>query len=267
MSGLEMGSDGVLRYEVPGKGITIGEGLPGILVSASGRTPDEILGAATALARDPDIDGIELRLDGLDTGRNSDEILTLCNLVNSAWEKAGGKLLIVTVRTKAEGGAASYSEPEYLRLLGSLVRFARMDLVDIESSHDPRVVSELVRAAHGASVGVIMSCHNFTETPSVSEMLGILRREKALGGDIEKLAVMPRKAEDVASLLLATAQAKTEGLGPLITMSMGALGSVSRIAGGTFGSSLTFAMAGKASAPGQMAVKDVKAALLSLGGK
>ncbi|MCI5851822.1 MAG: type I 3-dehydroquinate dehydratase [Sutterellaceae bacterium] len=267
MGGLARGADGALRYEVPEKGITIGEGLPGILVSASGRTPDEILGAAGALARDPDVDGIELRLDGLDMGRNSDEILTLCNLVNNAWEKAGGKLLIVTVRTKAEGGAASYSEPEYLRLLGSLVRFARMDLVDIESSHDSRVVSELVRAAHGASVGVIMSRHNFTETPSVSEMLGILRREKALGGDIEKLAVMPRKAEDVASLLLATARAKDEGLGPLITMSMGALGSVSRIAGGTFGSSLTFAMAGKASAPGQMAVKDVKDAILALGRK
>ena len=109
MGGLARGADGALRYEVPEKGITIGEGLPGILVSASGRTPDEILGAAGALARDPDVDGIELRLDGLDMGRNSDEILTLCNLVNNAWEKAGGKLLIVTVRTKAEGGAASSS--------------------------------------------------------------------------------------------------------------------------------------------------------------
>lgn len=267
MGGLARGADGALRYEVPGKGITIGEGLPGILVSATGKQPSEILDAAATLARDPDVDGIELRLDGLDTGRNSDEILTLCNLVNSAWETAGGKLLIVTVRTKAEGGEAIYSEPEYLRLLGSLVQFARMDLVDIESSHDPRVVSELVRAAHGASVGVIMSRHNFSETPPVSEMLGILRREKSLGGDIEKLAVMPRKAEDVAALLLATAQARTEGLGPLITMSMGALGSVSRISGGTFGSSLTFAMAGKASAPGQMAVKDVKNALLLLGRK
>ena len=39
---------------------------------------------------------------------------------------------------------------------------------------------------------------------------------------------------------------------PVITMSMGALGAVSRICGEAMGSAMTFASAGKASAPGQI---------------
>ena len=72
---------------------------------------------------------------------------------------------------------------------------------------------------------------------------------------------MPRKASDVARLLLVTAEAREAGLGPLVTMAMGPLGSISRVSGGIFGSALTFAMSSTASAPGQMAVEDVKRSL------
>ena len=48
---------------------------------------------------------------------------------------------------------------------------------------------------------------------------------------------------------------------PLITMSMTATGVVSRLAGGTFGSCATFGTVGKASAPGQIPVAQLRAAL------
>ena len=111
-------------YEVPGKGMVIGEGMPRVLVSASGASAQEILASAGMLAETPGIDGIELRLDRLGTGRNSDEILALAQLVNDCWDAVGGKLLVVTVRTRAEGGDAELSRPEYLRLVGSLPRSA-----------------------------------------------------------------------------------------------------------------------------------------------
>ena len=44
----------------------------------------------------------------------------------------------------------------------------------------------------------------------------------------------------------------------LITMSMGKLGMVSRISGELFGSCVTFAAGKKASAPGQIAMDDLK---------
>ena len=71
--------------------------------------------------------------------------------------------------------------------------------------------------------------------------------------DIVKLAVMPQKASDVISLIKVTEEFKqihSDGL--IITMSMGALGAVSRIAGQLSGSCVTFGAGEVASAPGQL---------------
>ena len=48
---------------------------------------------------------------------------------------------------------------------------------------------------------------------------------------------------------------------PIITMSMGKLGLISRLCGEVFGSALTFGCAGQASAPGQIDAKELKAVL------
>ena len=48
---------------------------------------------------------------------------------------------------------------------------------------------------------------------------------------------------------------------PIVTMAMGGLGVVSRLAGQVFGSAATFGMVGKASAPGQVDAADLKVAL------
>lgn len=48
---------------------------------------------------------------------------------------------------------------------------------------------------------------------------------------------------------------------PLITMSMGSLGVVSRVSGATFGSAATFGAAKKASAPGQVSVDELRSIL------
>ena len=53
---------------------------------------------------------------------------------------------------------------------------------------------------------------------------------------------------------------KNVGL-PVITMSMGDYGKVSRVAGKSFGSAMTFGCLGKASAPGQINVDDLRAIL------
>jgi len=45
---------------------------------------------------------------------------------------------------------------------------------------------------------------------------------------------------------------------PIVTISMGKLGLVSRIAGSTFGSAITFGTAGTASAPGQLDSANLK---------
>ena len=75
---------------------------------------------------------------------------------------------------------------------------------------------------------------------------------------------MPQSMDDVHRLLGATLEASKRLPIPVISMAMGALGAVTRLCGGEFGSALTFAVGAAASAPGQMPIEDVQSALAAL---
>ncbi len=105
--------------------------------------------------------------------------------------------------------------------------------------------------------GVVISKHDFAKTPPSEEIAAALRKMKALGADLPKYAVMPHTPEDVLALLSATRQASRE-IGPVITMSMGELGKVTRACGGVFGCCLTFGAGQSASAPGQIGAEDLQ---------
>ena len=80
-----------------------------------------------------------------------------------------------------------------------------------------------------------------------------LCKAKECGCYAGKLACMPKTREDVDTLLNATAAMKEEFPDfPLITMSMGELGKVSRLYGGLYGSFVSFGCVSEASAPGQV---------------
>ena len=97
---------------------------------------------------------------------------------------------------------------------------------------------------------------------------------RARGADAPDAAGRGRSAQagrhatrrtDVLELLAATAEmADHHPETPVITMSMGALGTVSRLCGEAFGSAMTFANPGTASAPGQVPLDVVDTVLDSL---
>ena len=86
-------------------------------------------------------------------------------------------------------------------------------------------------------------------------------KEEQQGGvsaDILKIAVMPQNSRDVLTLLSATEEmTRLYAERPLITMSMGGTGLMSRLCGETFGSAVTFGAVGKTSAPGQIAADEL----------
>ena len=80
-----------------------------------------------------------------------------------------------------------------------------------------------------------------------------------MGADIAKIAVMPKDYHDVLTLLAVTNTARNGQVGiPMITISMGEAGKISRLAGGLFGSDITFAAGRESSAPGQMSFHDLQ---------
>ena len=74
----------------------------------------------------------------------------------------------------------------------------------------------------------------------------------ACGADILKMAVMPETERDLCPLLEATLCVSRECNKPVVTMSMGKTGVLSRLWGEFTGSCMTFAAGRKASAPGQV---------------
>ena len=87
------------------------------------------------------------------------------------------------------------------------------------------------------------------------------------GADIAKIAVMPQKAEDVLELLSATLKAVQSMSCPVITMSMGKSGMISRVCGEIFGSSVTFGSMHTSSAPGQIDIEALRQMLAVLHGE
>jgi 3-dehydroquinate dehydratase I len=75
---------------------------------------------------------------------------------------------------------------------------------------------------------------------------------------------MPRAMDDVLTLLAATLAASGALRIPVISMAMGGAGAVTRLAGGLFGSALSFAVGEQASAPGQWPIEELETALALL---
>lgn len=104
----------------------------------------------------------------------------------------------------------------------------------------------------------MLSYHNFSFTPPKAEIFKSLFLAEFYGADAAKAAVMPQNNQDVLTLLEATREAEKELTIPLITMSMGGLGAISRIVGWMYGSSVTFAVGKSSSAPGQVPIDELR---------
>ena len=177
-----------------------------------------------------------------------------------------GKELLFTIRTQRQGGSFPNDAAAYRQFCTLALASAPLDYLDLEDTTPAEDSRALTTLAHEKGVRVIASYHDFEKTPAVEEILEKLRSLRAMGADILKTAYMPTKTSDVAALLFATARFREEDAAKhaLITMSMGEIGRISRLVGGAFGSMLTFATVGECSAPGQMPIEAVRAAMAQL---
>lgn len=173
--------------------------------------------------------------------------------LNTLYRHLEKKPVIFTIRTSDEGGEWTGSPGEYAALVRMAVEHEAVSILDIEFSLDSEMRDELMSLVHRAGKKVILSFHDFKRTPSTEEMTGKLRAMKDCGADIAKIAVMPENASDVLRLMTAGEDfAEQDDAIPAIAISMGKLGTVSRTSGETFHSAVTFATAGRRSAPGQI---------------
>ncbi|NTU25281.1 type I 3-dehydroquinate dehydratase [Bacillus tequilensis] len=240
------------------KGVSIGEGMPKIIVPLMGKTEKQILNEAeTVKTLNPDI--VEWRVDVFEKA-NDREAVT--KMIFELRESLADKPFLFTFRTHKEGGRMEMDESSYMALLEAAVQTKGIDLIDIELFTGEANVEALVSLAEKNNVYVVMSNHDFEKTPAKDEILLRLRKMQDLGAHIPKIAVMPNDTGDLLTLLDATYTMKTKYADrPIITMSMAATGLVSRLSGEIFGSACTFGAGEEASAPGQIPVSELRNAL------
>jgi 3-dehydroquinate dehydratase I len=245
------------RIEVAGR--AIGEGkLPLVCAPLVGATRDALLEEAAIVAgKAPDV--VEWRVDFFDRIGATDEVVATARELKRV---LGGRPLLFTRRSAAEGGrAVAISEAQVVDLYAAVCAARCVELVDYELGNPAASFARVREVSRAHGVALVASFHDFARTPTAEVLREKFQAMERAGADVAKVAVMPKALDDVLTLLSATLQADRELRIPLISMSMGPEGALTRVAGWMFGSTLTFAVGKGSSAPGQIPIDELRAAV------
>jgi 3-dehydroquinate dehydratase-1 len=205
----------------------------------------------------PDL--LEWRIDAYDT---VEEIDSSIDALKALKKVMGAIPLILTCRIDSEGGLKKIPPEARLELITAAIASGIPEMVDVELCNASEFIEAVKMACQNSGTKLILSYHNFTETPTETLICNKLVEAQDKGADIAKVAVMPKDYADVLTLLSATNRARTGAVKiPMMTISMGPEGAVTRLAGGLFGSDITFAIGQESSAPGQIHIGDLRKAM------
>lgn len=233
--------------------LKIGEGKPKVCIPVVETTTSSILKQIQFL-QSYLFDIIELRIDFYQDIHDLQKVQDLLMQIRNQTKKP----LLLTYRSAREGGQIQLSDEAYLAIIKTACQSQCIDMIDVELMSGNVLVCQMVDIAHQNHVKVLMSYHDFEQTPKIQEMKQYLENMEILGADLCKIAVMPHRYQDVIDLLNITMEMSHRLSRPIVTMSMGSIGKISRIVGELTGSAMTFASVNQASAPGQMEVEDLQ---------
>ncbi|MBO8173770.1 MAG: type I 3-dehydroquinate dehydratase [Thermococcus sp.] len=166
--------------------------------------------------------------------------------------------LIITVRSKEEGGFREISDEERLKLFEEFMK-VKPAFVDVEFKS--KITKNVIELARERGVGVIVSYHEFGKTPSFEELKALLEEMKKLKADVIKIVTLAKHYLDNVRIVRLYEYEKN-----LIAFCMGEKGGISR-AFSLILSPFTYASLGEAVAPGQLSVEDMKLLLALIGGR
>lgn len=239
------------------KNVEIGKGIPKICIPLTGKNREEIIEEMEIVKKSsPDL--IEWRVDFFEESDNPERVCEMLGTINDSFKQIP---VLFTFRTKEEGGEKPIMSEDYVKLLKEVSERRLADIVDVQVFWYGEKSEDFIKELKETGAVVLASSHHFEGTPSVREMSDALYTMENRGADIVKLAVMPQSGKDVCALLEATMERKEHSNKPMITMSMGQSGMLSRICGELTGSCVTFASGKQASAPGQIKADELKKVL------
>ena len=221
-----------------------------ICVSVPPQTVTEAL-VLVEKAENQHADFIEVRLDSL---KRHNQIADIANCSNTP--------LIATNRSTKCQGKFLGSETERKKILMDAARNG-FEYVDIELS-TPKL-ENITSNLREIDAKPIVSFHDFSKTPSLSQLNKILEKEVASGADVCKIVTTARFVEDNLTVLDFVSKACKNA--KMVCFAMGELGKSSRLLSPVFGAFFTIASLerGRKTAQGQLTIQEMRRSYEALG--
>ena len=162
------------------------------------------------------------------------------------------KKIVCTLRPKTEGGKFSGKEKERVAILKLIAEYNPF-LLDVEFNTLKRN-SSFRRYLKSTKTNLLVSWHDFKKTPSSTELKKKMNQMSKFSSNVK--IVCTAKSIDDSNRMLELYSKK--GKNSLISFAMGDFGRISRILCLYLGSPYTYVSLGKAVAPGQFSVDEVK---------
>lgn len=188
-------------------------------------------------------DYVEVRFDFL----KSEQIPEAIEIIKKDLKK-----IVCTLRPKTEGGKFSGNEKERVNILKLIAEYNPF-LLDVEFNTLKRN-SSLRRYLKSTKTNLLVSWHDFKKTPSSIELKKKMKQMSKFSSNVK--IVCTAKSTDDSNRMLELYSKK--GKNSLISFAMGDFGRISRILCLYLGSPYTYVSLGKAIAPGQFSVDEVK---------
>ena len=188
-------------------------------------------------------DYAEVRLDFLKVEDIPDALEIIKNDMNR---------IVCTLRPKTEGGKFPGSEKERIAILKLISEYTPFYL-DVEFN-TLRKNASLVKYLKTTKTKLLVSWHDFKKTPNAAELKNKMKQISKFSSNIK--IVSTAKSTDDSTRMLELYSKK--GKNNLISFAMGDFGRISRILCLYLGSPYTYVSLGKAVAPGQFSIDEVK---------
>jgi 3-dehydroquinate dehydratase-1 len=160
--------------------------------------------------------------------------------------------IVCTLRPKTEGGKFLGNEKERIAIIKLIAEYNPF-LLDIEFN-TLKKNSSLVKYLKSTKTNLLVSWHDFKKTPNSTELKKKLNQMSKFSSNV-KIVCTAKSTNDSTRMLELYSK---KGKNNLIAFTMGDFGRISRILCLYLGSPYTYVSLGKAIAPGQFSVDEVK---------
>ena len=160
--------------------------------------------------------------------------------------------VVCTLRPKTEGGKFSGNEKERIAILKLIAEYNPF-LLDVEFN-TLKKNSQLIKYLKSTKTKLLVSWHDFKRTPKTVELKKKISQMSKFSSNVKIVSTANSTDDAIRMLELYSKKQKNS----LISFAMGDIGKISRVLCLYLGSPYTYVSLGKAVAPGQFSLDEIK---------